>query len=263
MPTPTHRSMRAEGAVLDLMDGWLQVVSTRHHSPREDVDARHEHGDHALDLVVFDMDGTLTQGLSSWEMIHHALGVDNRENWERYQRGELDDEGFMRSDIELWCANGRRLHVDEVDRILQRTELMPNARELVAELKRRGIATCILSGGLDVLAHRVCVQTGIDMYVANGLALDPEGYLAGQGLCFVRINDKQTVTRELLKTLKVPRERAAAVGNSVWDAGMFREVGLGLAIAPVDDGVRRAAHAVVEGTDMMQLLPHLTAHRIG
>ncbi len=261
MPTPTHRSMRAENAVTELMDGWLQVVSRHHHPPREDVDR--DGADHALDLVAFDMDGTLVTGPSSWEMVHRALGVDNARNWERYQSGEIDDREFMRSDIELWCRRAEGVHLRDVERILREAELMPRARELVAELKKRRVATCILSGGLDVLAHRVCVETGIDMYVANGLALDAEGYLRGEGLCYVKINDKAAVTRALLAAMGVRPERAAAVGNSEWDAGMFREVGFGVAIAPVDRGVREAADAVVEGTDMMEVLPHLLSYRPG
>jgi len=194
-------------------------------------------------------------------MIHRAFGVSNESNWERYARGEITDEEFMRSDIELWRLDGRKIHVEEVEAILAGAELMPNARALVQELKRRGIATCILSGGLDILARRVCEETGIDMFVANGLALDPSGHLAGEGICYVTLRDKGAVARELLRTLKVRPERAAAVGNSAYDAPMFRAVGLGVAIAPVDGGVREAADAVVEGTDMMDVLPHLLAYR--
>lgn len=257
VPTPTHRSMRAEDAIVDVMDGWLQVVSTHHHSPHDDVDTEHELGDHALDLVIFDMDGTLTQGVSSWEMIHRALGVVNDANWERYARGEIDDHEFMRSDIELWCMNGRRVHVEDVERIIATATLMANARELVQRLRAQGVATCIVSGGLDVLAHRVAIECGIDMFVANGLALDPEGYLAGHGLCYVKVNDKGAPTRELLAKLGVPRERAASVGNSVWDVPMFRATGRGIAFAPVDDGVRKGADVVVESTDMLDCAPHL------
>lgn len=255
MPTPTHRSRKLPS--IDIADGWLQVMSTHHHSPREDVHPSVA-AERPFDLVLLDMDGTLTSGLSSWEMIHHEFGVTNSANWERYARGEIDDHEFMRSDIELWCLDGRKVHVEDVERIMSRVALMPHARELVAELKKRGIATCILSGGLDVLAHRVAVECGIDMFVANGLALDEEGYLAGHGICYVKVNDKGAPAREIVRKLGVSRERTAAVGNSVWDVPMFRETGRGIAFAPVDEGVRKGADAVVEGTDMLACLPHLT-----
>lgn len=261
MPTPTHRSAREDP--LSLADGWLQVVSTRHADPRQDVD----HVKPGLELVLLDMDGTLVD-CSSWEMIHAAFGVTNTPNWEKYQRGLLDDVEFMRSDIALWhvaararrgadASSGERVHVDEVERILAGAPYMPGARELVDGLRARGVATCILSGGLDLLARRVCLELGIDMYVANGLRLHESGHLNGEGIPYVEIRDKARTTREILRKLGVPKERTAAVGNSAYDAGMFREAGFGVAVNPFDDEVRRAARHVVEGKDLRMVLRHL------
>lgn len=249
--TPTHRSAREDP--LSLADGWLQVVSTRHQDPRDDV-RRHERG---LDLVLFDMDGTLVEG-SSWEMLHEAHGVTNESNWLRYQRGELDDVEFMRSDIAMWHVGGREVHVDDLDRILAGgARTFRGAAEVVAGLKARGIATCILSGGVDLLALRVARELGIDMYVANGLRLKESGHLQGDGLVFVEVRDKGRVAREILKKLGVPSERAAAVGNSAYDVPMFRACSFGVAFNPSDHFVRRAARSVVEGPDMGPVLAAL------
>ncbi len=247
MPTPTHRSAREP---IPLADGWLQVVSTRHASAWEDVDRRRE----GMELVLFDMDGTLVHG-SAWEMLHEAFGVSNESNWQAYQRGLLDDHAFIRSDVALW--KGREVHVSEIERVLDRAPLMEGAREVVDSLRRAGVATCILSGGLDILARRVCVDLGIDMYVANGLRLKETGHVHGDGIVWVEINDKGKMAREILRKLGVPRERTASVGNSAYDVPMFRETGFGVAFNPSDDVVRRRARHVVEGTDMRPVLRHL------
>lgn len=233
-----------------LADGWLQVVSTRHPGdPREDVD-RSKPG---IELVLFDMDGTLVDA-SSWELVHDAFGVSNEVNWRRYRHGELDDLEFMRSDIALWLVGGREVHVEDVERILGSAPLMPGARELMAGLRERGVATCILSGGLDLLARKVCLDLGIDMYVANGLRLRGSGHLQGEGLPFVEIRDKARVARSILQRLGVPKARAAAVGNSMYDAGMFRECAFGVAVNPSDELVCRAARHVVRGKDLRPVL---------
>src|SRR5687767_7173210 len=108
MPTPTHRSAREDPVAL--ADGWLQVVSTHHQDPRDDVD-RSKPG---LELVLLDMDGTLVHG-STWEVLHEHYGVSNETNWLRYQRGELDDHEFIRSDVALWKVHERPIHVDEIE----------------------------------------------------------------------------------------------------------------------------------------------------
>jgi HAD superfamily PSPase-like hydrolase len=210
-----------------------------------------------LELVLLDMDGTLVDA-SSWELVHEAFGTSNRANWERYQRGELDDVEFMRSDIALWHVGGDRKHVRDVEAALERAPLMPGARELAAGLRSRGIATCVLSGGIDLLARRVCDELGLDMFVANGLRLLESGHLSGEGLVYVEIRDKARVTRDVLARLRVARERTAAVGNSMYDVGMFRECGFGIAVNPSDPVVRRHARHVVEGKDLRGVLRLLT-----
>ena len=237
---------------MSLADGWLQVVSTHHRDPRDDVD-RAKSG---LELVLFDMDGTLVD-CSSWEMVHEHFGVSNESNWLRYRQGDLDDHAFMRSDIALWTVGGRDVHVEEVARILEAAPLMPGARELVRGLRERGVATCILSGGLDLCARKVCLDLGIDMYVANGLRLRETGHLQGEGLPFVEVRDKGRAAREILRKLGVPKERAAAVGNSAYDVPMFLECAFGVAVNPSDEWVCRKARHVLRGKDLAPALPLL------
>lgn len=232
---------------MSLADGWLGVVSTHRHDPREDV----PHEDRArrpLDLVLFDMDGTLIQE-SSWEMVHAAFGVSNEDNWLAYQRGELDDHAFMRSDIALWTTD-RDIHVSEVEEVLAKATLFEGVRETVLALREAGVATCVLSGGIDILARKICEDIGIDMFVANGLRLRESGHLHGEGLPFVQINDKSRMTREILAKLGVDASRAAAIGNSAYDVPMFQACAYGIAFNPSDEHVRRHARHIVEAPDM-------------
>lgn len=256
---PTLRSKGAHPDAVHLARGWLDAVSIHRHDPRLDV---HPDASHPFDLVLFDMDGTLTDGLSSWELVHQAFGVDNEANWLRYREGEITDEEFVRSDIELWHADeDERVHVDDVKRALARIEYLKGARDVITALRERGIATCILSGGIDLMAHDVAEDLGIDMYIANGLWLTDTGHLQGEGLCYVKIRDKATPTRELLRRLGVRPERVASVGNSEYDVGMFRETGLGIAVNPADPVVTREADVVLEGKDLTGALPFFLGDR--
>ncbi|MHB8586782.1 MAG: HAD-IB family phosphatase [Thermoplasmatota archaeon] len=239
---------------IPLSPHWLVVMSDRHRSPHDDIDPTHRG---PFDLVIFDMDGTVVDERSSWEWLHDHFGVSNETNWLRYERGEISDEEFMRADIALWFAQNPRIHVEDLRNVLQRATIMPGTRELVASLHAAGVATCILSGGLDLLAKRVCHETGIDMYVANSLTTDEEGYLRGEGVCVVEIRDKGRPTRDLLSALSIPKARAAAVGNSIWDGAMFREVGFSIAFAPFNDGIDRIANVTIQEKDMRRCAPYL------
>lgn len=200
------------------------------------------------------MDGTLVDGMSSWEFVHEHFEVSNLTNWEAYSRGELDDAGFIRSDIALWGLDKRPIHLDDVRKVLERAPIMKNAEKVVRGLRERGVSTGIVSGGLDLLSARVAEALGMDFHIANALQVDEAGYLTGEGVVNVEIRDKGTPTRRFVAAAGVAKARVAAVGNSEWDVTMFRETGFGVAINPFDEGVRKGAHVVVEGTDMLPVL---------
>lgn len=213
-----------------------------------------------FDLVVFDMDGTLTDRVSSWEWVHRSFGVDNRGDYDAFLRGEFGDVEFMRRDIAMWKATGP-VHVSRVEAALAEIPLMPGAAELAAALRAEGTRTAIVTGGLDILAERVRRALRMDLQVANGLLVDEGGWLCDEGVLRVPVKDKGRVAARLLAELGVRPGRAAAVGNSGQDAGMFEACGFGLAFAPLDDEVRRAADVVVGEKDLRLAIPHLTTKR--
>lgn len=209
-------------------------------------------------VVLFDMDGTLVDEMSAWAWVHDHFGVDNSGNLDAFIQGNLDDEAFMASDIELWThAHGGPIHISQIEEILQKAPLMAGASGLLETLHDAGVATAIVSGGIDLLAERVAEELGIDTVIANGLATDDEGYLTGQGICRVYLEDKAGPSRKALAELGARPGQASAVGNSTYDRGMFEVAGHGIAFAPLDEEVCQAADEVVDGKDLTQVIPHL------
>lgn len=245
---------------IPLLDGLAHIMDA------ERVEAMRNgglDGHGRLDIVLLDMDGTLTPGRSSWELVHHHYGVDNEANWRAYQEGRITDEEFMRSDIELWHRDSSRVHLQEIHDVLADVHLTTGLPAFLQALRDRGLATAIVSGGLDVLAHRIAREHGVDLVLANTIATDADGFLTGESECRVRIDDKATPTTRLLDALGIPPERAASVGNSRWDAGMFERTGFGVAFQAMDDHVREAADVVVDVRDLRAVLPHLDAYAAG
>jgi phosphoserine phosphatase len=208
-------------------------------------------------FVAFDLDGVLVDTFSSWVWMHEYFGVNNDHSLYAYQRGEIDYLEFMRRDIALWLARKKDMTIQDVEEILASVPIMQGAKEVLDEVKRQGMATAIISCGIEVLANRVAHELGIDFIVANGLVVDEEGRLTGEGILSIELADKGKPLRRLLKENSISKEESVAIGNSYGDAGMFDVCGLGIAFNPQDDVVRMKADVVVEGDDLREILEYI------
>ena len=208
-------------------------------------------------LVAFDMDGTLVDVSSSWAAVHAHFGDRNDEGLRRFTAGEIDDHEFVRTDVRIWHKHHPELTLGEIDAILAGVPLMPGAVELFEALRREGIASVIVSGGIDLLAHRIAGRLGIGRVLANGFETDAHGRITGEGIIRVPVYQKERVLRTLQEELGVAPEETAAVGNSEIDVGMFKRSAIGVAFLPEDDEVRKGATDVVEAKDLARLIPIL------
>jgi phosphoserine phosphatase len=200
------------------------------------------------------MDGTLADVESSYASVHAYFGERNDDGLRRFMANEIDDEEFVRTDVRIWRKHRPDLRVDELEEILAGVPIMPGAEVLVRGLHARGVRTAIVSGGIDVLARRIARDLGIDIALANGFRVDAEGRLTGEGIVRVPVLRKEAVLASLQAQLGISPEETASVGNSEIDVGLFRRSRVGVAFRPEDDAVRRAASAIVPGSDLAPVL---------
>lgn len=210
-----------------------------------------------LRLVAFDMDGTLVDVSSSWGAVHEHFGLSNAKALEQFLNDEIDDEEFIRADVQLWKTRRPGITIDEVQAILDRVPLMPGAVELVGGLRERGVRTAIVSGGIDLLARRIGRELGMEHVLANGLRTTSDGRVLDEGIVRVPIKRKGEALRSVQRQLGVGAGETAAVGNSDIDIAMFRESRVGIAFRPEDAATRQAATVVIEGHSLAPALPIL------
>jgi phosphoserine phosphatase len=210
-----------------------------------------------LRLVALDMDGTLVDVASSWRVIHDHFDDHNDEGLRRFLANEIDDEEFIRMDIRVWWRHAPELTVDDLERILAPVPLMPGASELIEGIHALGARTAIVSGGLDLLARRIGRELGIEVVLANGVRVNAEGRLTGEGIVRVPIHGKEGALAALQRLLGVTPEETASVGNSEIDVGLFRRSRVGVAFRPEDELVRKAATAVVTERNLALVLDAL------
>lgn len=207
-----------------------------------------------IELVIFDMDGVLTDIISSWKYIHDYFKTSNEKSVDEYLKGKIDDMEFIKRDVLLWKENGKPITKDKLVEILSDVPLMKGAEKCITYLKENEIKTAVVSAGLDILAHRVADELGIDYVLANGVKTDEQGRLNGVGVLAVRLMYKDLAVKTLAEQQNTPLERIASVGNSCLDIPMFEVSGLGIAFNPDDDCIRKAADVIVKGKDLNKIL---------
>ena len=209
------------------------------------------------DMVAFDLDGVIVAERSSWEWVHKAFGVDNTPNLDAFCTNEIDDIEFMCTDIALWKKIKPDVCLDDIRNILIDAVINKGSVEIIQTLKKQGIKTVIISGGIDLLADYIGEICGVDKVMSNGLAADETGKLTGEGILRVKLRDKASTLRQLLEEFNIAPDKCAAIGNSWVDISMFEVAKFGIAFNPIDGETITAADVTVESDDLRDVLEYL------
>ncbi len=191
-------------------------------------------------LVVFDVDGVLVPIHSSWGYLHEYYGSaeEAKRNMELYKKGLINYYEWMRLDVEAWIrAAGRPITRSELEEVLGKVPVFPEARRAVEELHSMGVMTALLSGGIDVLVERVARELGVERWEANRLVFDEEGFLVPGGIPIVEALGKDRVLRRMVSDLGVALEETMFVGDSHWDLPAFRVAGCSVLVGDAEPGM--------------------------
>jgi len=210
-----------------------------------------------LGLVVFDMDGVLTDTYSSWRYVHDFFNTSNEKSVIEYLKGDFDDEEFIKRDARLWREKNKPITRDKLSYILDNIPIMNGAKNCINQLSKNNIKTAIVSAGLDILAERVAKTLNIDYYFSNGIKVDNNGFLKDEAIVKVKLIHKDENIEYLSKQLEISLDSIASVGNSCYDIPMFETSGLGIAFNPEDECVIKAADYVIFDKDLSKLIPIL------
>ena len=177
-------------------------------------------------LVVFDMDSTLIDAEVIDELAKAAgVGEAVAEITERAMRGELDFRASFRERMALL----KGLPVSTLDSIAESLRLTEGAETLIAQLRRLGYKTAILSGGFNYFAERLQQRLGIDYVYANALPVE-NGLVTGEVQePIVDGQRKAELLRQLAQQEGISLEQTIAVGDGANDLPMLSIAGLGVA----------------------------------
>lgn len=225
-------------------------------------------------LAIFDIDGTLAEGLLADPLPGHLrqAGLGSLEGHQLLQDylaslgpDGLEDTQAAQHAYELYAAmlagtavGAVRSVIDELWQ-LRRAVLFPFARPLLAELSERGYTPVLLSVGPRELVQRVATHLFVSR--AWGTSLEElNGVYTGR-IAVTVAGRKPDVIRAAFDTFSVSWAESVAVGNSAADTGLLSLVGRPIAFEPTAALRRRADACSWPLADRTTLSEALTSRR--
>jgi len=178
-------------------------------------------------LVVFDIDGTITEHVSSWRYIHERLGLWDAlafKYQEQFLNGQINYEEFCRLDAAHW----KGLKISKLKEIFKDIKYSKNVKASIRKLKERGFKLAAISTGLQFITQRVKDELRLDYVIGNRL-LDKKGVLTG--LVNIRIGylEKGKTLKTIAKHFRLKTKEVVCVGDSDGDIPMFKIAGYSIA----------------------------------
>lgn len=201
-------------------------------------------------LVVFDVDSTLIEQEAIELLAAHSESAELvQQITDRAMRGEID---FSQSLIER-VATLKGLPDSVLTTVSGQLKLTEGARELVAEIHRRGGKAAAVSGGFIQLLDPIRTELKLDFAAANTLGVEA-GKLTGQVLgAIVNRQAKADYLLSWAKECGVEVSQTIAVGDGANDLGMMQVAGLSVAFCakPI---VNEQADIVLAKRDLAELI---------
>ena len=157
--------------------------------------------------VVFDCDGVLTDNGSSWQNIHSKFGTDtadddsHKKTLEKFLDGRITEEEFVEHDIRLWKSVKPEIHKEDIIKCYSGIGLIDGARDVVEELKNRGVYVAIVSSGVDLFVGAIANMLKVDDWAANGFEWNEDGYLVKGLPTRVYSHDKGIMVEKLARIM--------------------------------------------------------------
>lgn len=198
-------------------------------------------------------------GVSTWHAVFDSLGIleEHQRLKERFKAGELPSY-LEWTDEACKVLQTQGLTEGKFLQTINHRPLMRGAREAIAELKKRGYKTAVITGSFGALAERIQKELGIDNMAAHcNLEFDSKGRLKSWKLLPCDYEGKVDAFLQMAKKDGVNPSECVYVGDEVNDIPIFQKVGLSIAFNSSKQEVKSSADVVIDSNDLRLILKNI------
>ena len=183
-------------------------------------------------LIVFDIDGTIIDHISSWRYIHEKLGL-----WDEiafmYQEKFLSGKISYKKFCELDAAHWKGTSEFKINKIFKKVPYIKNSRRLIKKLKSKGFKLVAVSTGLQYMAERIKDELKFDYVISNRL-IAKKGILTGKVKINITHGAKGKIFGKILKRYDIKPVEVISVGDSAGDIPLAKCSGYSIAFNSSD-----------------------------
>jgi phosphoserine phosphatase len=204
-------------------------------------------------IVLFDLDGTLTYGISSTRFLFRRVGHESF--FEHLEQEWLKD----RMDHPTLAAQVTRRMTGwktrDLEKSLHLIPKMTGIAQTVRRLRKKGYYTALATLGYELSARYFQKHYGFDEVRGTTLEVK-KGIITGKKMVIFEEHEKALFLKSLAKKFKLSLSQTAAVGDSRSDREVFKIAGFRVAINQ-DGFLKGLAHVDVKGKDLRRVLKYL------
>ncbi|MDR1284683.1 MAG: phosphoserine phosphatase SerB [Campylobacteraceae bacterium] len=207
-----------------------------------------------IKLSVFDFDSTLMDG-ETIDILAKNYGVGDAVSkiTAAAMRGELDFFESLQRRVSLLKGMSEKKAVD----ICQNLTYMKGAKELIKELKLKGIKVVVFSGGFRFATSFAKNILGFDVDFANILHVK-NGELSGLvGGDMMFGYSKGDMLERIQNLLDISQNETMAVGDGANDLSMFALARIKVAFC-AKEILKKSANVIIDEKDLTKVLGHIS-----
>ena len=212
-------------------------------------------------LVCFDVDGTLVDNVKfSWQVFHDYFQTDEKKRQEakkNFFKGKISYKEWAEHDIGMWKE--KNMKKEDFFKAMGSLRLMKGAKEVLDELKSKGMKLAIISGSMNVVLEKFIpdYKEIFDDVFLSWIYFDENGSITKVEATEFDIEKKTIALRQIADKENIKLEECVFVGDFLNDIKIMQEAGLGIAFNCEHDKLKDVADIVIEKKDLREVLKHI------